>query len=53
MRHFFAGLAATAGYRLDFAAIERTALLTACRIQYFKDDMAPLRDCMRQIVCHV
>ncbi len=49
MRHFFAGLAAEAGYRLDFAAIEPTALLTACRNRYFKDDMEPLRDCLRQI----
>ena len=49
MRHFFAGLAAAAGYRLDFAAIDRTALLTACRTGYFKDDMDQLRDCLRQI----
>ncbi|MDP1733400.1 MAG: Fic family protein [Sulfuritalea sp.] len=49
MRHFFAGLAAEAGYRLDFAAVDRAELLTACRNRYFKDDMAPLRDCLRQI----
>ena len=53
MRHFFAGLAAAAGYRLDFAAIDRTALLTACRDRYFKDDMGALRDCLRQITCRV
>ena len=53
MRHFFSGLAAAAGYRLDFAAIERTALPTACRTRYFKDDMGPLRDCFRQITSHV
>lgn len=53
MRHFFAGLAAAAGYRLDFAAVEPAALLTACRTGYFKDDMDPLRDCLRQIVCRV
>ena len=50
MRHFFAGLAAAAGHPLDFAAIEPTALLTACRNRYFKDDMEPLRDCLRQII---
>lgn len=50
MRHFFAGLAAAAGYRLDFAAIEHSALPTACRTGYFKDDMEPLRDCLRQII---
>jgi cell filamentation protein len=50
MRHFFAGLAAAAGYRLDFAAIEPTALLAACRTGYFEDDMGPLRDCMRQVI---
>jgi cell filamentation protein len=49
MRHFFSGLAAAAGYRLDFAAIDPTALRTACRTGYFKDDMDPLRDCFRQI----
>ena len=53
MRHFFAGLAAAAGYRLDFAAVEQTALLTACRMRYFKDDMEPLRDCLRQIIGRV
>jgi cell filamentation protein len=49
MRLFFAGLAGQAGYRLDFAAIDRTALLSACRTRYFKDDMEALRDCFRQI----
>jgi cell filamentation protein len=53
MRHFFAGLAAAAGYRLDFAAIDPSALLTACRTGYFKDDMEPLRDCFGQITCRV
>lgn len=48
LRHFCAGLAAAAGYRLDFAAIDRTALLTACRHRYFREDGGPLRDCMRQ-----
>jgi cell filamentation protein len=50
MRHFFTDLAAKAGYRLDFAAIEHTALPTACRTGYFKDDMEALRDCLRQII---
>lgn len=50
MRHFFADLAAAAGYRLDFAAIDRTALLSACRTGYFKNDMEPLRDCLRRII---
>jgi cell filamentation protein len=50
MRHFFAELAAAAGYRLDFAAIARTALLTACRNRYFQDDMETLRACLRQII---
>lgn len=50
MRHFFAGLAAAAGYRLDFSAVARPALLDACRTGYFKDDMGPLRDCMRRII---
>lgn len=53
MRHFFTDLAAAAGYRLDFAAIERTALLTACRNRYFKNDIVSLRDCLRQITCRV
>ncbi len=53
MRHFFADLATKAGYRLDFSAIEQAALLTACRTRYFKDDMAALRDCLRQIVRRV
>ncbi len=50
MRHFFAALAAAAGYRLDFSVIAGTALLDACRTGYFKDDMGPLRDCFRQII---
>jgi len=49
MRLFFSGLAAAAGYRLDFAGIDRTALLSASRTRYFKDDMEALRDCFRQI----
>ncbi|MDP2132446.1 MAG: Fic family protein [Sulfuritalea sp.] len=49
LRHFCADLAAAAGYRLQYAAIERTALLAACRQRYFKDDSGPLRDCVRQI----
>lgn len=49
MRHFFARLAAAAGYRLDFAAVDRTALLAACRGRYFKNDLEPLRDCLRRI----
>lgn len=53
MRHFFTGLAATAGCRLDFFAIERTALLAACRKRYFEDDMEALRDCLRRITCRV
>lgn len=53
MRHFFTMLAADAGYRLDFAAIEPTALLTACRNRYFEGDAGPLRDCLRQIVCRI
>jgi len=53
MRQLFTGLAAAAGYRLNFAAIDPTALLTACRTRYFKDDMEPLRDCFRQITCRV
>jgi cell filamentation protein len=36
MRHFFAALAAAAGYRLDFSAIEGTALLDACRSWIFQ-----------------
>jgi cell filamentation protein len=50
MRHFFSCLAAAAGYRLDFGAIERNTLLDACRTGYFKNDMEALRDCMRQII---
>ena len=49
MRHFFNGLAAAAGYRLDFAAIDRAALLEACRHRFFRNDAGPLRDCLRQI----
>ena len=53
MRHYFAGLAAAAGYRLDFAAIEPTALLIACRNRYFNGDMEALRSCLRQIASAV
>ncbi|TRZ91019.1 MAG: hypothetical protein D4R84_15215 [Rhodocyclaceae bacterium] len=53
MRHFFARLAAAAGYRLDFAAVDRTALLAGCRDRYFKGDMEALPDCFRQITCRV
>lgn len=53
MRHFFAGLAAAAGYRLDFAAIEPMALLVACRTRYFNGDMEALRSCLRQITSAV
>jgi cell filamentation protein len=53
MRHFFSGLAAAAGYRLDFAAIEPAALAAACRSRYFDGDMGPLRECLRQIVGRV
>ncbi|MDP2132697.1 MAG: Fic family protein [Sulfuritalea sp.] len=49
LRHFFAELAAAAGYRLQYAAIERTALLAACRQRYFKADGGALRNCMRRI----
>ena len=53
MRHFFAGLAAAAGYRLDFSASEPMALVTACRSRYFDGDMAALRSCLRQITSAV
>ena len=49
LRQFCAALAAAAGYRLDFAVIDRTALLAACRHRYFREDGGPLRDCLRQI----
>jgi len=49
LRHFSSRLAAAAGYRLDFSTLERTALLTACRHRYFKDDIGPLRGHLRQI----
>lgn len=50
MRHFCAALAAAAGYRLDFTAVDRAALLHACRHSQLKDDMGPLREQLRQIV---
>ncbi|MCX7149604.1 MAG: Fic family protein [Rhodocyclales bacterium] len=50
MRYFFDGLAAAAGYKLDFAAIDRTALLEACRHRFFRNDNGPLRDHLRQII---
>lgn len=50
MRHFFTTLAAEAGYALDFSAIDRNALLQACRHYYFADDPAPLRACMGRII---
>ena len=49
LRHFCTALAAAAGYRLDFAALERNALYSACRHRYFDADGGPLRDCMRRI----
>ena len=49
MRHFFDGLAAAAGYKLDFAAIDGIALMEACRHRFFRNDAAPLSDCLRQI----
>jgi len=49
LRHFCAALAATAGYRLDFAAIDRELLLTACRQRYFNKGGGSLRDCLRQV----
>lgn len=51
MRHFFPGLAAEAGYRLDFTAVDPSALLAACRDRYFEDDTEPLRACLRRIAC--
>jgi cell filamentation protein len=50
LRHFCSALAAGAGYRLDFAALERDALYSACRQRYFNADDRPLRDYMRRIV---
>lgn len=50
LRHFCMALAAGAGYRLDFAVLERSALYSACRHRYFNADSAPLRDHMRRIV---
>lgn len=50
MRHYFATLAAAAGYRLDFSALDRGALLAACRHNYFTQDIAPLRGHLRQIL---
>ena len=50
LRHFCTALAAGAGYRLDFAALERDALYSACRHRYFNADSASLRDHMRRIV---
>ena len=50
MRHFFAGLAAAAGYPLDFAAIEPMALLVACRSRYFDGGTEALHNCLRQII---
>lgn len=50
LRHFCMALAAAAGYRLDFAVLERNALYSACRHRYFKADIGQLRDHMRRIV---
>lgn len=50
LRHFCMALAAGAGYRLDFAVLERSALYSACRHRYFNADSAPLRDHVRRIV---
>lgn len=50
LRHFCAGLAAAAGYRLDFAALDQAALLADCRHRYFKNDIGPLLDHLRQII---
>lgn len=50
MGHFFTTLATEAGYALDFSAIDRNALLQACRHNYCGDEPAPLRGCMRRIV---
>ncbi|MCX7157028.1 MAG: Fic family protein [Rhodocyclales bacterium] len=49
LRHFCTALAAAAGYRLDFAAIDQPALTAACRQRYFNGDSGPLRACLRQI----
>lgn len=49
MRHFFSGLAAAAGYRLDFSAIDPAVLLSACRSRYFDGGTQALCDCLRQI----
>ena len=50
LRHFCSALALAAGYRLDFSAVERGALLAACRDRYFRQDSGPLRACMHRIV---
>jgi fido (protein-threonine AMPylation protein) len=49
LRHFCTALAAGAGYRLDFAALERDALYSACRQRYFNADGGPLRDYILRI----
>ncbi|MBI5790022.1 MAG: Fic family protein [Rhodocyclales bacterium] len=49
LRHFCTALAAAAGYRLDFAALERIALYSASRHRYFNGDGGPLRDHLRRI----
>lgn len=50
MRHYFATLAAAAGYRLDYSLLERRALREACRHNYFNQDIAPLRGHLRRIL---
>jgi cell filamentation protein len=49
LRHFFAALAAAAAYRLDYSALEPTALLHACRQRYFEDEIGPLRECCQRM----
>lgn len=50
MRHYFATLAAAAGYRLDYSALEGRALRDACRHNYFSQDIVPLRGHLRRIL---